>query len=891
MKFRNILLILILFLTIQSASATYKWWNISSSYMYGSSSPSRYGTISLNISNSCGTSNTTWLYLCGGGTFQYGSNNSSVTTNIYAVMDNETSVPLYFENISNSNNYANVWINITSSTSKYQIYINSTSRTLNNTLAGRQVFRWEDDMEDGSTTGWWTTSVGTLTESAGRLSWVTNTGNYQRLASNYSPTAAGSWYIRAKVKAKNSVDGYLYIGQTGTDGAGGATPGIYLGKTQGTANFQFITNDGVATTTTLSTSATYWVNNYVIMEVRKQPGRAEYYLYDANGILIESGFHTTNVPAITNPLGFHGANNLPLYADYFLIGDYNSSDVAWATWGYMNFNNNVTNDHTSNFSILTGQSVQFNITNPCSCATQWWVDSVFQSLTSSPFSYTFSTNKTYFVENYIPGSSLTTSWNVTALSYPIELLTPADTASVTSPVTLTWREWPAIMPHTYQISSDAAFINIVASGTVTSTTENFSVTTALTEGTYYWHVKNDSGSYTSSRSLTITPTSALPGQLNISVIDERYYNKSILNFSAELYQGSGSTSTMIVQNTTTGWVNLSYASHGITQTEYLLRIIPNLGNASYAERSILVTPNATPVVYVPNSSENTIDLIAFKLQDDTGFFPYTQTRIYLYNNGSLMSSGYFDAEAKNSVYLIRGVSYSITLNHMDMHIQNWGNYIAVATGTANLVVSNFDANATLIYPFSYNISYNASEITLNYQSLSNITSLNFQITKGNTTNVVHSFSTTVTFGQSQYIVTNTSDIYYVTFYALNQQGWNNRSFVIDYRLGTRRDSTGTSTIDGSPIGIGFKFDSGTFTMPDWVYNLISIILTILLLGTFGAKHSKEGGVITTVFLLILASWGWFRPLGSYDANNYGTMALTGGLVFLSVLYYFSKRRN
>ena len=100
----------------------------------------------------------------------------------------------------------------------------------------------------------------------------------------------------------------------------------------------------------------------------------------------------------------------------------------------------------------------------------------------------------------------------------------------------------------------------------------------------------------------------------------------------------------------------------------------------------------------------------------------------------------------------------------------------------------------------------------------------------------------------------------------------------------------TSPITGLPIGTGYKWDYGTFTMPNWIYNWVSLVLIITLIASFGGYHSGLGGIISLIIAILLEGWGFFRPLGdTTDPNNYITMGLTGGILLLTVIYYLQHK--
>ena len=71
----------------------------------------------------------------------------------------------------------------------------------------------------------------------------------------------------------------------------------------------------------------------------------------------------------------------------------------------------------------------------------------------------------------------------------------------------------------------------------------------------------------------------------------------------------------------------------------------------------------------------------------------------------------------------------------------------------------------------------------------------------------------------------------------------------------------------------------------------TLIFIILLAGSFGGFHSGFGGILTAIVALLLEVVGLFRPLGDSDPDNLITMGITGGLLFLSVLYFLQHKEK
>lgn len=527
------------------------------------------------------------------------------------------------------------------------------------------------------------------------------------------------------------------------------------------------------------------------------------------------------------------------------------------------YENNYTNDQNLNFSVLQNTAINFwyNAT-----IIDWYVDGVAQSTTANSFNYTISgSNTSTLIKAQNSTSNIT--WNVTSIVYPLELLIPSNGTTQTSPTTLTWREWVLNSPYTYQVSTDYQFINIITSGIgTTGATENITATVALDPGVYYWRVKNSTGTYISKWfNFSISPAPATPGQLNISVRDE-VTNVSLSTFSAQIYN----TTTTLNKSTTTGWVN--YSSSEVISGQYLIRIIPN---SSYASRSVLANSPANVTVWLPATS-NTIDTIAFYLLDYTNKYPWETSYLSVTKNNSVMHSAYFDADAKVAVYLIRGESYGISVANGN-NMQNWGNYISTASGNVEVVIMNLGVNSTLRNPFVYNVTWNSSDIVLQWADSYNVmTSINYSIFKGTGKTLVHQLITSVDHGSSDYIVTNTSDVYYVNVSALTTNGYRNQSYVIDYRAGS-------SATDGESSDL-YTWSYGSVTIPDWVKNAFAVLALMILAGSFGAMHRGEGAIITGIMSLVFWKWSWLSATGA-------GAGFLGALLLFAVLYHLDTKRK
>lgn len=478
-------------------------------------------------------------------------------------------------------------------------------------------------------------------------------------------------------------------------------------------------------------------------------------------------------------------------------------------------------------------------------------------------------------QNLTQSGVLIYDYNRTAVFKPniiinssLQLLTPANASTVAADATLQWHESPSNPVYSYQISTDHQFINIIESGTgATDANGTTSATVTLSEGTvYYWKAKNATGSYVDWWTFTTSVAPEIPGWLDVKVWDERN-NTAVTTFDVQLYNST----TVLTKAAAAGWANFTSAE--VAGGEYLVRVVPN---ASYASRSILVTSPTNVTVYVP-STTYTIDTIAFYLLDYTNYFPWANSYMVISKNSTTVHSAYFDADAKVATYLIRGDSYTITVyNPENSKLQQWGNYISTGSGNVEVVLMDLGVNTTKYAPFVYNITWSSSNITLRWTDAGGVlTSLNYSIYKSNSRALVHQLITSVPYGQSEYIITNTSDIYFVYFTANTTQGTKQFSQVIEYRAGDARPD------EGATYG---TWSYNTANIPAWIKSAFALIALMLLAGSFGSLHRGEGGIITGIMSVLF----WYWDILDVSGALAGFM---GGMLLFAVLYHLESKRR
>ncbi len=468
---------------------------------------------------------------------------------------------------------------------------------------------------------------------------------------------------------------------------------------------------------------------------------------------------------------------------------------------------------------------------------------------------------------YFNESSYKPYWTVTYNNTPITLTDVSSTYSLTAGQTL------SIDANFTGYDSDETpvFSRNFTKGTFDTYSGIMSWPTIVGDaGTYNWQIGVDDGfgsvNYTN---FTVTVNAQAPsaGVINITVRDEQF-NHTLIGFT-----GTASNSTYSnLKNPLTNTTNyVTWTSSEVGSGTYLVTITPN---SSYSPRMVLVQSPYNGTIYLPNSINNTIDLINFYIIDYTGRFTWSNSRMIITKNSSTMVSNYFDADSKVQAYLIRGDSYTITiLNSVTGDIQNWGNYVPSGSGSVNIVVSDLGFNTTKYEPFIYNVSINPTNFSLKWTDRSTVlNSIKFTVKKGSS--IVYYVESTARYGMSEYTITNFSDIYIINATIDTTFGQKTFFKTVDYR-----------TAESKYGGIGFgSWAFGSYTTPAWLMNAICLIILMLLGGSFGFISRGEGSIITGIVALVMYNFGWLT-LGMTG------IGFLGSVVFLIIIYHLQEKRK
>lgn len=661
------------------------------------------------------------------------------------------------------------------------------------------------------------------------------------------------------------IGGTTTYGYNGVQGGGGSGGGILL-------NASNINITNITVTTTSGTGGAlggkgrfkvFYLNSFVNNSTNINSG-TEYYEDTGN-----------QQPTIIHPTNNSYQNNQTM-------------NFTWSITGAINFTK-IYNWQVSKVSNFASIYLQGNTTN-----------ATFVNLSNN-----LTANNVYYIRVNTNISKTISDWsntvNFNQVPMNISAVSPANGSEVTGStfLKLGWSEWNQSTLYTYYLSTSPTFASNISSGTevVVNYALRNSSDIQLQKGTkYYWIVKNSTGFYSDIFWFNTSSASTTPGRFNISVWDEVNTSKKIMNYSIQLYNNSN----IVVKNsnTTSGWTNFSIE---ISDGEFLIIVIPNGTYSNYQQRMILADSPGNVTMYVPNSTglNVTMNNILFSILDVTGLFSYSTSTISIYKGDYLLDKSYFSADGTHNVNLIQGNKYSILIQNENNAF--YSNYIPFTypyvSGTAQITINNFMPNVTQLNSFIFNITHNINAVTLIWNSSYNsMLSLNFTVRKGMPMVEQCQQTTNISTGIMPCGIDNTTT-YHIIFSATMADGtFRNQSFFIDYSSGVIKSSTGTNPIDGSPMGIGFKWDYGTFTMPQWVYNWVSLLLILLLAGSFGARFSGIGAMLVGVVMYGLEYVGWFAPVSGTDPitnTPYQTivMGLTVGLIFFSILYFMQHKER
>jgi len=510
-----------------------------------------------------------------------------------------------------------------------------------------------------------------------------------------------------------------------------------------------------------------------------------------------------------------------------------------------------------------------------------------------------------------------------------ELLTHGDygydTLKVVSPVNnsvnntrdviLKWNSTISNIPYTYILSTSPTLSPVIATGghsSVTYSESKFvwsSATIYLGPNiTYYWKVSDTFNNNVSGSFSTAYET---PGLLNIQVLDEQTLDP-VYAFNTTIYGANGESR---IKSTSYGWAN--FTSSEVSSGEYTITVTPysnltaytqtifgdNVTTTSaiteglgYSPRTMIVTSPGDVIVYVPNLETTTVNQVQFELVDMTGLFAFEDSYIRIMSNNSVMFSDNFDGSAKSSVYLIQGKRYYISvINPVKSSEYTVGGYVPSFSRTEQILISQFSVNQSRLYPLLYNITYDSDSFDLEWSDNGNVmNSVSFNVF--NTTQNICEFYSTANIGGTTCSVVVPGLYNYTLSFNMTDGTFINSSIYTDYNAGLRQTSTGVSTYDGEPIGVGYTWDYETFTMPNWVYTWVSIIIFVAIIAIFGQRDANLGAIISLIMALIFEFYGVFRPAWndslSQSANmtiQSGIMGITGGFLILCILYYIANK--
>jgi hypothetical protein len=438
-------------------------------------------------------------------------------------------------------------------------------------------------------------------------------------------------------------------------------------------------------------------------------------------------------------------------------------------------------------------------------------------------------------------------------------LSPTNSSSVTNPVSISWEETPFDMGYTYQISTSSDFSLPILTTTYTpSLPISTVVLPSLSYNTYYWRVKNVTGVYNPYQVFTLTPA-FVQGYLNLSVYDE-VTELPILNYSVLIYNNTNSFT--VNSNLISGYINLT----NITGNSiYMVKVI----NSSYAIRyAILNSPN-TIKIYIPPLT-STIDTVTFSQLDYTGDYPSSASYVVITKAGDkLISSGFWSAEATNTVYLIRDTDYTISVFSNDgLHSKVWGNYKAIGSTVANIAIMDLGVNSSQYVNYGYTTEWNTTGLTITWiTTVGFLTNLFINIEDSTGINV-YNINTSVASGSILINLPDTVNGSYVGYIEFNDPS-NGHTFIHKY---------GKNAIPASQWGYG------SFIMPDWFKNAISWFIVMLFGGSFVYIHRGIGAILTGIIIILLWYWDFLTISETF-------IGFIAGITILVIIYHLDSARR
>lgn len=396
-------------------------------------------------------------------------------------------------------------------------------------------------------------------------------------------------------------------------------------------------------------------------------------------------------------------------------------------------------------------------------------------------------------------------------------------------VQLFFDQHPSTFSTEYQIAVDPDFFGIVTSSLTESGSSSVSVT--LPPGTYYWHMRQNDGSYTDTRSFTVSEMPATPGNFTFKIFNESNVlqavsaNIALTNATAFLAK-SGSTVTFNSSQVVAGQYVAKVSATNFTTRYY---VVESPGNYSF-----YLANNSASIAKAPV-------LIRFSLIDNTNDFPYAQTQLVILKqtaNGTIIiQNNYFDAGGNNDAELIPGENYILKLVSNSGNERIVGNIVPAVPQSTRLVVGDIDIHQ---YPnvfggFGYNLSMSPADVTLQWDNNMSalVGDLRFKVTpQNNTSNQPFEIKSDGPFGKVTYTIPDQNDTYLIEFYAQTTNGTINHK---EYYSPTK------NLLD--------------FGLSDLTENAICVLILVVIAVMFGAYHAKSGILIVAAIAMLMWIFG------------------------------------
>ena len=361
---------------------------------------------------------------------------------------------------------------------------------------------------------------------------------------------------------------------------------------------------------------------------------------------------------------------------------------------------------------------------------------------------------------------------------------------------------------------------------------------------------------------------AQAGNANITFRDQETGNlintTGMFSVNVTLSNTSGLLNTY--QSNAQGWVNFTTGNGAY---DIFVKFTNQSGNTIYYPNVVPITIPQQLTVYA-TSSNSYVAIIKFSIQDHTGLFPTTTSKLYLdkwlpFNNTlTTISGGSFDLQGAFVSYMLIDHQYTLRIRNSIGYEKTLGYYIPIGSASESIPIATFAIkNVTSAYNgFIYYFTSTNTSVWYTWSDVNDeVNWINMSVTNSTNKTTYNSTSTSGTFNQKL----NHSEAYTINVTVLtNNYGFINTTY---YKV--------PWTGEVIPIAI-----DGFLKM------LFGIGITFMFAFTFNRMHSGIGAIVVAVLASGFFSAGWFDSLYPDPVIRTGIVAIA---VSVSIIAFLSKR--